>query len=48
MVPFKVLNSNNEVVFEHAVEKGDIWRMCQVKDAPNSRLGETGRKTAPH
>lgn len=30
----KVLNSNNEVVFEHAVEKGDIWRMCQVKDAP--------------
>lgn len=30
----KVLNSNNDVVFEHAVEKGDIWRMCQVKDAP--------------
>ncbi|MCH8500402.1 MAG: NADP-dependent isocitrate dehydrogenase [Aliidiomarina sp.] len=30
----KVLNSNNEVIFEHAVEKGDIWRMCQVKDAP--------------
>lgn len=30
----QVLNSNNDVVFEHAVEKGDIWRMCQVKDAP--------------
>ncbi|MCL4409317.1 MAG: NADP-dependent isocitrate dehydrogenase [Gammaproteobacteria bacterium] len=30
----QVLNSKNEVVFEHAVEKGDIWRMCQVKDAP--------------
>lgn len=22
------------VLFEHAVEEGDIWRMCQVKDAP--------------
>ena len=22
------------VVFEHAVEAGDIWRMCQTKDAP--------------
>jgi len=22
------------ILFEHAVEKGDIWRMCQVKDAP--------------
>ena len=21
-------------VFEHSVEKGDIWRMCQTKDAP--------------
>ena len=24
----------SKVVFEHAVEAGDIWRMCQVKDAP--------------
>ncbi|MDG1842012.1 MAG: NADP-dependent isocitrate dehydrogenase [Crocinitomicaceae bacterium] len=23
-----------EVLLEHQVEKGDIWRMCQVKDAP--------------
>ena len=23
-----------KVLFEHAVEEGDIWRMCQVKDAP--------------
>ncbi|TRW49881.1 NADP-dependent isocitrate dehydrogenase [Aliidiomarina halalkaliphila] len=30
----QVLNSKNEVIFEHSVEKGDIWRMCQVKDAP--------------
>ncbi len=25
---------NNTVLIEHAVEAGDIWRMCQVKDAP--------------
>jgi len=23
-----------QILFEHAVEEGDIWRMCQVKDAP--------------
>ena len=26
--------STDMVLFEHAVEEGDIWRMCQVKDAP--------------
>ena len=26
--------SNGLVLFEHAVQEGDIWRMCQVKDAP--------------
>ncbi|SEA42133.1 NADP-dependent isocitrate dehydrogenase [Alkalimonas amylolytica] len=30
----QVLNQAGDVVFEHAVEQGDIWRMCQVKDAP--------------
>ncbi|MAP81030.1 MAG: isocitrate dehydrogenase (NADP(+)) [Aequorivita sp.] len=30
----KVYNNDGNVVFEHAVEKGDIWRMCQVKDLP--------------
>ena len=30
----KVTNSNGETILEHKVEKGDIWRMCQVKDAP--------------
>ena len=25
---------SGETLIEHAVEKGDIWRMCQVKDAP--------------
>ncbi|WP_192036353.1 NADP-dependent isocitrate dehydrogenase [Halomonas sp. YLGW01] len=30
----RVTSDAGEVVFEHAVEKGDIWRMCQTKDAP--------------
>jgi isocitrate dehydrogenase len=30
----KVIDTDGNLVFEHAVEKGDIWRMCQVKDAP--------------
>lgn len=29
-----VLDANNNILFEHIVESGDIWRMCQVKDAP--------------
>nr|WP_299068922.1 NADP-dependent isocitrate dehydrogenase [uncultured Allomuricauda sp.] len=31
----KVVNvSSNETLIQHTVEEGDIWRMCQVKDAP--------------
>ncbi|WAT15035.1 NADP-dependent isocitrate dehydrogenase [Xanthomonas fragariae] len=30
----KVTDGSGSVVFEHAVEAGDVWRMCQVKDAP--------------
>lgn len=30
----KVINSAGETILEHDVEEGDIWRMCQVKDAP--------------
>lgn len=30
----KVLDSAKNVLIEHSVEKGDIWRMCQTKDAP--------------
>ncbi|MEA9489899.1 NADP-dependent isocitrate dehydrogenase [Xanthomonas campestris] len=30
----KVTDGNGSTVFEHAVEAGDLWRMCQVKDAP--------------
>ncbi|OBX26231.1 isocitrate dehydrogenase [Gelidibacter algens] len=29
-----VVNSEGKTLVEHDVEKGDIWRMCQVKDAP--------------
>jgi len=30
----QVVDSKNTVLLEHNVETGDIWRMCQVKDAP--------------
>lgn len=30
----RVVDSNDTVLIEHQVEAGDIWRMCQVKDAP--------------
>ena len=30
----RVVNQAGETVLEHAVEVGDIWRMCQTKDAP--------------
>ncbi len=30
----KVINSSNEVLLEQHVKEGDIFRMCQVKDAP--------------
>jgi isocitrate dehydrogenase len=29
-----VTDESGKVLIEHAVEEGDIWRMCQVKDAP--------------
>ncbi|MCL1037554.1 NADP-dependent isocitrate dehydrogenase [Shewanella submarina] len=30
----KVVNAAGDVLMSHQVEEGDIWRMCQVKDAP--------------
>ncbi len=30
----KVVSSNGKTLIEHNVDAGDIWRMCQVKDAP--------------
>ena len=29
-----VNNQSGEILISHQVEQGDIWRMCQVKDAP--------------
>ncbi|PNQ72720.1 NADP-dependent isocitrate dehydrogenase [Hanstruepera neustonica] len=29
-----VIDSNGNTLIQHTVEAGDIWRMCQVKDAP--------------
>jgi isocitrate dehydrogenase len=30
----QVVDAEGAVLIEHTVEAGDIWRMCQVKDAP--------------
>jgi len=30
----RVINQAGDTLLEHAVEVGDIWRMCQTKDAP--------------
>lgn len=30
----KVTDKDGTILLEHPVEKSDIWRMCQVKDAP--------------
>ncbi len=29
----RVVNASGQTLLEHPVEEGDIWRMCQVKDA---------------
>jgi len=30
----RAVDASGAVILEHAVEKGDIWRACQTKDAP--------------
>jgi isocitrate dehydrogenase len=30
----RVVDANGNTLMEHIVENGDIWRMCQTKDAP--------------
>lgn len=30
----RIIDQDNTVLIEHAVEQGDIWRMCQTKDEP--------------
>jgi isocitrate dehydrogenase len=38
LIPFdgqvEVIDSSGQVLIEHQVQAGDIWRMCQTKDAP--------------
>ncbi len=30
----RIIDQDENILIEHEVEKGDIWRMCQAKDAP--------------
>src|SRR5258706_7600479 len=30
----RIVDAQGKTLIEHAVEEGDIWRACQVKDAP--------------
>ena len=30
----RVIDENRKILLAHKVEKGDVWRMCQTKDAP--------------
>lgn len=30
----KIIDQDEKILIEHLVEEGDIWRMCQAKDAP--------------
>ena len=30
----QIIDASGNILIEHNVEKGDIWRMCQVKDTP--------------
>ena len=30
----RIIDQDEQVLIEHQVEEGDIWRMCQVKDEP--------------
>merc|ERR1719495_494050 len=49
----EVISDAGKVIFSHPVEQGDIWRMCQTKDAPVkdwvklavARAKATGSKT---
>jgi isocitrate dehydrogenase len=48
----RVVNASGDTLLEHAVNQGDIWRMCQTKDLPIrdwvklavSRARQTGSK----
>ncbi len=40
----KVEDENGNVLLEQNVQNGDIFRMCQTKDASDPGLGEIGRQ----
>ena len=45
----RVIADDGKVLLERPVETGDIFRMCQVKDAPIQELGRArGAPRAPH
>ena len=43
----RVVDSAGNVLLEHAVDAGDIWRACQTKDASGPGLGEARRQPRP-
>ena len=43
----RVVDSDGETLLSHDVQAGDIWRMCQTKDAPDPRLGPARRRPRP-
>ena len=43
----RVVDASGKVLLEQKVEAGDIFRMCQVKDAPDPGLGEARRHPRP-
>ena len=47
----RVTDANGQTLFEHAVEKGDIWRMCRTRDLPISdwvKLAVTRARATGH
>ncbi|MGM0479846.1 MAG: NADP-dependent isocitrate dehydrogenase [Bacteroidota bacterium] len=42
----RVIDNDGRTLMEHTVEKGDIWRMCQAKDAPIKDWVQLGVKRA--
>jgi isocitrate dehydrogenase len=47
----RVIDAAGNVLFQHAVEQGDIWRMCQTKDLPIRdwvKLGVTRARATGH
>ncbi len=43
--PCACVDADGKTLIEHAVEEGDIWRMCQTKDVADPRLGQARRES---